>query len=120
MTGVPTEIIMAALKVEEWMTANGHEKWELLGICSRNHSRKGREVAMNISELPPLPEGWKTRNDFWEVVIAPDGREFLCCYGSTLYPWKIWPADGLKPGKRYIELREPLEITTLTAYGKNL
>ena len=35
---IPAEIIEAALKVENWMKRNGHNRWELLGLCSRDHA----------------------------------------------------------------------------------
>ena len=34
----PSEIIEAAQKVENWMKQNGHNRWELLGLCSRDHA----------------------------------------------------------------------------------
>lgn len=32
---VPAEVREAALLVSNWMNQNGHEKWELLDVCSR-------------------------------------------------------------------------------------
>lgn len=37
-TDIPSEIIEAAQKIEHWMKSNGNDRWELLGLCSRNHA----------------------------------------------------------------------------------
>jgi hypothetical protein len=45
---IPTDIIEAALKVETWMKRNGHNSWELLGLCSRDHANKLKTLRNDI------------------------------------------------------------------------
>ena len=56
---IPTDIIEAAQKVENWMKRNGHNRWELLGLCSRDHA----------AELKMWREGGLTE----EVLRRNDG-----------------------------------------------
>ena len=39
---VPKDIIEAALKIHNWMVAQGTYSWELMDVCSRNHATELR------------------------------------------------------------------------------
>ena len=35
---IPLEVRDAAILVDRWMQENGHDSWEYLSICSRDHA----------------------------------------------------------------------------------
>ena len=39
---IPPELLKAAQDLCEWMQAQGHQRWELLGLCSRNYADEAR------------------------------------------------------------------------------
>lgn len=44
MMDIPLDILISAQKIENWMSENNYKKWELLGICSRNHAWELKEL----------------------------------------------------------------------------
>lgn len=49
---VPSEIILAAISIENWFRENSHEEWEFMGISSRN---KGFGPFYNIERDKIIP-----------------------------------------------------------------
>ena len=47
---VPLEIIRAAKKISVYMRVNGHNKWMLENICSRNHAIKLEEIRKILND----------------------------------------------------------------------
>ena len=41
---IPDDIVEAANKIERWMGEHNHKKWELMGLCSRNHAECLRSI----------------------------------------------------------------------------
>jgi len=41
---IPDEIIKAAQTVDNWMHEHRYYRWELMGICSRNHAYKLHQI----------------------------------------------------------------------------
>lgn len=62
---IPKETIDSALKVQRWFSENGHEKWAIFGICSRNH------VPSISKELPTEPGFyWWRGSDKHEWILV--------------------------------------------------
>lgn len=41
---VPKEVLEAAILVARWMLTNGHDSWQLMNVCSRDHAWKLEEI----------------------------------------------------------------------------
>jgi hypothetical protein len=62
---VPSEIIKAAMLIENWAKENGHHHYEIMGLCSRDHAEMIRhinsflEVDRNNVQYSPSGSGLK-------------------------------------------------------------
>lgn len=63
---VPQDIIEAAIKLEKWFKIQGINKWELCGVCSRDHAIN---LKMILDQKPLPPQVADIINQrFWELV----------------------------------------------------
>lgn len=54
MENIPTDILASAIKISNWMKQNGHDRWELLGICSINHAVDLMKAQEKIQRLESI------------------------------------------------------------------
>lgn len=48
---IPPEVTGAANLVADWMKRNGHTRWELMEICSRNHAAELEQVQAKLAAV---------------------------------------------------------------------
>lgn len=49
---IPPHIVRAAVDIELWMRTHGHKRWELMGVCSRDHAEELRQLKNQTGEKP--------------------------------------------------------------------
>lgn len=62
LSNIPPEVTGAANLVADWMKRNGHTRWELMEICSRNHAAELEQAKRENEALANL---------LWEHPTAP-------------------------------------------------
>lgn len=57
---LPPEVTGAANLVADWMKSNGHTRWELMEICSRNHAAELETARHELSMIAEDVEAYRT------------------------------------------------------------
>lgn len=51
---IPEDVLKAAMQVSRWMAEQGHKKWELFDLCSRNHATELEFANAKLATLSRL------------------------------------------------------------------